>query len=55
VSHERGDAVALDVVALRLRGGRCSGAASACVKQGDVAALRQHKGGMCAVALHLHP
>jgi hypothetical protein len=48
VSHEGGDAAEL-----RLReGGRCGGAASACVKQGgEAAALRQRGGAMCAVAL----
>jgi hypothetical protein len=48
VSHEGGDAVEL-----RLReGGRCGGAASACVKQGgEAVALRLRGGAMHAVAL----
>jgi len=51
VSHEGGDAAALDAAALRLsEGGRCGGAASACVKQGDAAVLRLREGGMRAAA-----
>jgi hypothetical protein len=53
VSHEGGDAAALDAAELRLReGGRCGGAASACVKQGgEAAALRLRGGAMRAVAV----